>query len=99
MKAIGRMRQAELAAFIQSSLSRSGIDVVLSGGASVAVYTEDKYVSADIDLVNVSSVPERRLSEAMTSIGFHREGRHFRHPDSSSSSSSHRDPWQLGGNQ
>lgn len=77
------MRQAELAAFIQSNLSRSGIEVVLCGGASVAVYTENRYVSADIDLVNVSSVPERKLGEAMTSIGFHREGRHFRHPESS----------------
>jgi len=83
MKPIGRMKQAELAAFIQSSLSRLGIEVVLCGGASVAVYTDNQYVSADIDLVNVASVPERRLSDAMRSLGFQREGRHFRHPDSS----------------
>ncbi len=82
MKAIAKMEQAELAAFVQSNLARLGVAVVLSGGAAVSVYTKNRYISADIDLVNVSAVPERRLAEGMESLGFRREGRHFRHPES-----------------
>lgn len=35
MKFVSRMTQAELAAFISCHLQRKGIEVVLSGGASV----------------------------------------------------------------
>jgi hypothetical protein len=33
--------------------------------------------------VNVSAVSERKLADGMESMGFRREGRHFRHPESS----------------
>jgi hypothetical protein len=52
MKSIGKMTQGELGAFIQSQLREKGIEVVLSGGAAVAIYTNNKYVSKDLDLIN-----------------------------------------------
>ena len=51
MKGIGKMTQAEVAAFVQSHLRKYKIYVTLSGGAAVSIYTVNRYVSADVDLV------------------------------------------------
>lgn len=82
MKPINRMTQPEIAALVQAHLSKKGIDVVLSGGATVAVYSENAYVSKDVDLVNAYSVRASAIGAAMREIGFQEEGRYFRHPDS-----------------
>lgn len=81
MKTIGKMTQAELAAYVQSSLNKKGVTVILSGGASVSIYTANKYVSADIDLVNVNFADRNKIKTAMEEIGFHEESRYFTHPD------------------
>jgi hypothetical protein len=81
MKSIKEMTQGELAAFIQSHLREKGIDVVLSGGAAVSIYSRSKYVSWDLDLINPYSAKRRMLRQAMQELGFHEEGRHFEHPD------------------
>ncbi len=39
MKKISAMTHAELAAYIQTKLRQHSIDVVLSGGAAVTMYT------------------------------------------------------------
>jgi hypothetical protein len=82
MKPIGKMRQGELGAFIQSQLRKQGIEVILSGGAAVAIYTNNKYVSKDLDLINVYGVNRRKIRDVMIVMGFHEEGRYFRHSDS-----------------
>ncbi len=81
MKPLTDMTQAEVAAFVQSHLRQKGIEVVLSGGASVSIYTVGKYVSLDLDLVNVYSASRRAIRDAMGEIGFEEEGRHFKSPD------------------
>jgi hypothetical protein len=81
MKPVADMTQAELAAFVQSSLRDEGIDVVLSGGAAVVIYSEGEYVSMDIDLVNVRFAKLREIERVMNELGFSRIGRHFEHPD------------------
>jgi len=81
MKAIREMTSAELAAFIQSHLLEKGIDVILSGGACVSFYSKNKYVSMDLDLINIYLTKRREIREAMDEMGFSEEGRHFRHPD------------------
>jgi len=45
MKSIREMTQAELAAHIQSHLRKVGIEVILSVGAAVGIYSKNKYVS------------------------------------------------------
>jgi hypothetical protein len=80
MKSISRMTQAELAAYVQSHLETKGITVILSGGAAVAIYTVNKYVSADIDLVNVYNVERNKIVAAMKDIGFSEKHRYFIHP-------------------
>jgi hypothetical protein len=81
MKPVKEMSQAELAAYIHSILREHGIDVVLSGGASVVIYSEGKYVSMHIDLVNAHFAKDRDIEKVMHGIGFSRIGRHFEHPD------------------
>ncbi len=80
MKSISDMTQAELGAYVQSHLYVRGIDVVLSGGAVVAIYTSGKYVSNDLDLVNRYSVRRSAIRKAMEELGFEEAGRHFEHP-------------------
>ena len=81
MKDIREMRMAELAAYIATHLSQRDIDVVLSGGACVSIYSDNRYVSADIDLVNVGLVRRRIIREAMQELGFQEERRYFTHSD------------------
>jgi hypothetical protein len=81
MKSIKNMTTAELAAFIESHLLKKGIYVVLSGDACVSIYSSNKYVSMDLDLVNVRFAKRQDLGSAIQEIGFREEGRHFRHPD------------------
>jgi hypothetical protein len=47
MKTINKMTRAELAAYVQSHLQIKRISVILSVGVAVAIYTKNKYASAD----------------------------------------------------
>jgi hypothetical protein len=81
MKSISRMTQAELATYVQAHLLIKGITVILSGGAAVSIYTDNQYVSADIDLVDVNFAKRNKISAAMEEIGFKEKNRYFIHPD------------------
>jgi hypothetical protein len=81
MKSIRNMTPGELGAFIQSQLRKEGIEVILSGGAAVAIYSNNKYVSKDLDLINIYGVNRRKIRDIMTAIGFYEQGRYFTHPD------------------
>ena len=76
------MTQLELAAYVVSHLEQEGIKVVLSGGASVSFYTKNKYISRDIDLVNVGFARRQVIKRVMGRIGFSEKGRHFSNPQS-----------------
>ena len=80
MKPIARMGIGELAAFVSSHLKRNGIEVVLSGGGCVAVYSDDRYVSYDLDFVENLGSSRRRLKQVLEMIDFAAEGRYFKHP-------------------
>ena len=77
MKSIKDMSIGELAAFIDSHLRRNGIDVVLSGGSCVSIYTENKYASLDLDFIEVSSISRRELKKVLQEIGFSEKNRYF----------------------
>jgi hypothetical protein len=74
VKSVSKMTQGELGAFIQSQLREKGIEVILSGGAAVAIYSNNKYVSKDLDLVNIYGIHRRRIRDSMTAMGFMRKG-------------------------
>lgn len=77
------MSRADLGAFVQEHLRKKGIDMVLSGGACVSIYSQNKYPSMDLDMIHMSLMkPKRKLiREAMSEIGFTEDGRYFKHPD------------------
>jgi len=81
MKSIMNMSQLELAAYVQSHLNSDGIQVVLSGGASASFYSGNKYVSKDLDLINVNFAKRGKIKASMEKIGFSEKGRHFIHSD------------------
>ena len=70
-----------LAFRIGDYLRRCGVECVLSGGACVSIYTKNRYLSRDLDFVLLVSESKKAASEALADLGFRREGRHFRHPD------------------
>ena len=81
MKPVKDMSQAELAAYVQDRLRQQGIDTVLSGGATVSIYTANRYVSRDLDLV-ITGLPNRgMIKSAMEQLGFHQIGRHYEHSE------------------
>jgi hypothetical protein len=48
----------ELAAIVSDKLNERGIDVILVGGACASIYTENKYLSSDLDFVSSTSIKE-----------------------------------------
>jgi hypothetical protein len=79
MKPIAEMNQGELAAYIQSHLRAQGIDVVLTGGSAVSIYSKGKYVLKDLDFVVESFSRRQKIQDAMSELGFQEVGRHFEH--------------------
>jgi len=81
MKEIREMTMGELAAFVCSHLQKNGIDVVLSGGGCVSIYSEGRYVSYDLDFVENISSGRRKLKKVLAAIGFEEETKYFTHPE------------------
>lgn len=81
MKPIGKMTVGELAAYVCAHLSGHGINVVLSGGACVTIYSGNKYQSYDLDFIDNGATPRKRLRQVLQMIGFAEHQRYFRHAD------------------
>ena len=75
------MTRLELAGLVSSTFQKAGVNVVLSGGSCVSIYSQEKYVSMDLDFVNAAFTKRGRITGVMASLGFHEESRYFRHPD------------------
>jgi hypothetical protein len=71
----------DLAVLICDFLARRGIGTVLSGGACVSIYTENKHLSYDLDFVLLDYSQKKRIKGILEGLGFRPEGRHFRHSD------------------
>jgi hypothetical protein len=69
----------EFALIVGKILKDANIDAVLTGGAVVSIYTDNKYQSFDLDFITHSSYKE--LKRAFEGTGFYREGRYFKHPN------------------
>lgn len=70
-----------MAAIISQALQRAGITAVLSGGAAVSIYSENRYQSSDLDFVTSERI--FNLVAALSPLGFVKgSDRHLSHPDS-----------------
>ncbi len=62
----------ELAAIISVHLQKNGIEAVLVGGACVSLYSDNQYMSYDIDLITAS--PIKRIEPVLKKLGFKNTG-------------------------
>lgn len=81
MKPIADMSVEELAGLVCETLANAGITTTLTGGACVAIWSEGKYVSRDLDFIEEGPVPRRQVKDALTMIGFKEKDRYFIHPE------------------
>ncbi|HNS33069.1 MAG TPA: hypothetical protein PKN36_08875 [bacterium] len=69
----------ELAAIISSHLRKKGIEAILVGGACVSLYSDNSYVSYDIDMITSSSM--KKIIPVLKELGFQNTGgRLFENP-------------------
>lgn len=81
MKPIKDMSIGELGAFISTHLGKHDIDVVLSGESCVSIYSNNKYVSSDLDFIDNGFTKRKKVRDALSEIGFYEENRYFKHPE------------------
>lgn len=74
---IKNMSMVELASFICSKLEEKNIEVVLSGGSCVEIYSRGDYTSYDIDLINRYNDTFFKIKKVMEELGFIEEGKYF----------------------
>jgi len=66
----------DFAAIVIEALRKNGMDALLVGGACISIYTNNKYVSSDLDIVSHATMKE--ISKALAEIGFKKKSsRHF----------------------
>jgi hypothetical protein len=56
----GETPMIELAALVSEALEAAGVSATLSGGSAVSLYTENRYVSEDLDFVTAALLDELR---------------------------------------
>lgn len=71
----------EFAQVVSQHLHDREIDNILVGGACVSIYSNEKYRSNDLDIMNIDEVPLNRIREALWELGFEEKGRVFLHKD------------------
>ncbi|HEY2810682.1 MAG TPA: hypothetical protein VGJ00_04775 [Rhabdochlamydiaceae bacterium] len=69
----------ELAGVISQHLKTDGIEAILVGGACVTIYSNNRYVSRDLDYVSHEDL--HIIAASLKKIGFIKKGRHFEHPE------------------
>lgn len=70
----------ELAHLVSQTLRNHGVDAVLTGGAVVSIYTQNRYQSYDLDFISPASPQE--VADAMGELGLERRGeRHYVHSE------------------
>jgi len=70
----------EIAALVSEALQRAGIDAVLGGGGAVTQYSDNEYMSTDLDFITTER--NKRIAPILAELGFEPRGREFAHPES-----------------
>lgn len=70
-RSLSKISIKELAAMVGSKLKEYGIDAVLTGGAAVTIYSNNKYQSLDLDFVtNAVEYQPKEIKTAMAELDF-----------------------------
>ncbi len=70
----------EIAVLVSEMLESAGISAVLGGGAAVTQYSENEYMSTDLDFITTER--NKVIAPVVAKLGFTPHGRDFYHPDS-----------------
>lgn len=84
MKSVANLSRLELAGLVCTTLTDAGIDAVLVGGSCVSIYTNEAFVSLDLDFVVLGIVSNKKISLALDAIGFtpsKSNSRYFEHAE------------------
>lgn len=73
------MSLQDFAIAVAKALKEKDIDVILTGGAVVSIYSEGKYVSKDADFLSMTD--HQIIKQAMFDLGFKNLGKDFYHDD------------------
>ena len=80
MKDFSSTSITELAVVVAEHLREQAISVVLVGGLAVEIYSENLYLTKDIDMVDTSAQSPAALSKVMAELGFRKQGRVYINP-------------------
>lgn len=67
----------ELAGYVSEELRKRGIDTVLVGGACVTIYSENRYLSYDLDYITFEDM--KKVKKALQELGFIEKNKYFQH--------------------
>jgi hypothetical protein len=81
MTALSEMSVGEVAAYVAVHLRQVGISVVLTGGSCVSIYTDNRYLSYDLDFIEEGRTARKKIAARLQEIGFLEKDRYFVHPD------------------
>lgn len=79
MKLRKKMTLEQFAIAVATELKKHDIDVILTGGAVVSIYSTGKYVSKDADFL--STTDHKTITKVMHGLGFKNVGKDFYHDD------------------
>lgn len=79
MKLTKKMTLEQFAIAVATELKKNDIDVILTGGAVVSIYSTGKYVSKDADFL--SATDHKTITQVMHTLGFKNVGKDFYHDD------------------
>lgn len=79
MKFTKKLTLEQFVISVAAELKKQDIDVILTGGAVVSIYSTGKYVSKDADFL--SATDHKTITQVMHSLGFKNVGKDFYHDD------------------
>jgi hypothetical protein len=81
VKDLADMAIGEVAAYVSEHLRQNGVQVVLTGGSCVSIYTDNRYQSFDLDFIEEGRWQRKQIRTILSKIGFTEKARYFTHPD------------------
>lgn len=81
MKSLSEMSVGEVAAYVAGHLRQSDIIVVLTGGSCVSIYTDNRYLSYDLDFIEEGRSTRKKIAACLQEIGFLEKDRYFTHTE------------------
>jgi hypothetical protein len=69
VKSLREMSIGEIAAYVAEHLRQDGVNVVLTGGSCVSIYTANRYQSLDLDFIEEGRAGRKKISSCKEVLG------------------------------